>query len=139
VCPRLVWTPTSFAHAEAIRYAEIHHGGTDDAALTKEYDVLLGALLLNGALAAIKAGSPKEARSLTTRALGLPLDDKERAKALYRRALAAGDDADAERDLADAAALQPEDAAIRAELARVRERAKAKKDAEKKRFKKMFG
>jgi peptidyl-prolyl isomerase D len=126
-------------HAEAVRYLEVHHGGTDDAALTKEYDTLLGAVLLNGALSAIKAGAPKDARSLATRALGLPLDGKERAKALYRRALAASDDDDAERDLADAAALQPEDAAIRAELAKVRERVKAKKEAEKKRFKKMFG
>jgi peptidyl-prolyl isomerase D len=123
---------------EAVRYLDVH-GSPEDVALGTAYDATLGAALLNGALCALKTGLPRDARALATRALTLPLDDKDRAKALYRRALAAGaDDGAAEKDLADAAALQPDDGAIKAELAKVRERVRTKKDAEKKRFKKMF-
>jgi peptidyl-prolyl isomerase D len=69
------------------------------------------------------------------------LDHGSIAKALYRRAVAQGmlkEDADAERDLLEATALVPEDQTISAELAKVRQRKKEKREKEKKAFKKMF-
>jgi len=63
------------------------------------------------------------------------------AKALYRRALAYGtlkNDEDAEKALIDALALAQDDVAISAELERVRQRQKAKRDKERKAYKKMF-
>ena len=63
------------------------------------------------------------------------------AKALYRRALghtAEKDDEEAEGDLVRAHELVKDDAAIVAELEKVRARKKEKRDKEKKAFKKMF-
>lgn len=63
------------------------------------------------------------------------------AKALYRRSLgysAVKEDDLAERDLVRANELVKEDAAIVAELEKVRARRKEKRDKEKKAFKKMF-
>jgi peptidyl-prolyl isomerase D len=48
------------------------------------------------------------------------------------------EDDKAERDLLKASHLQPDDATIKAELSKVRERVKAKKELEKKKFKKLF-
>jgi peptidyl-prolyl isomerase D len=127
-----------------VRYIEIHDGGVDDPELVKKYDALLTPVLLNAALCAIKVGggsSAREAISLTTRALGLRLANADKAKALYRRALAqaiVNEDGLAEEDLLEAATLVPDDAAVKAELAKVRERVKSKRELEKKKFKKMF-
>lgn len=63
------------------------------------------------------------------------------AKALYRRALGFSslkEDDEAERDLVRANELVKEDAAIVAELEKVRARKKEKRDKEKKAFKKLF-
>ena len=62
-------------------------------------------------------------------------------KALYRRALgqvAEKEDDEAEKDLIRAHELVKDDAAILAELEKVRARKKEKRDKEKKAFKKMF-
>jgi peptidyl-prolyl isomerase D len=102
-------------------------------------------VLLNSALVGVKLGTGASARGAVkaaTRALGVharPAADQ--AKAHYRRGLAYAalkDDDAAETDLARAAELLPDDAGIKAELARLRDARKAKRDAEKKKFKKMF-
>ena len=116
----------------------------DDAPpeLRDSYDALLAPLLLNSALAAIRAGQPRLAADAATRALdSLELNAADRAKALYRRALALGalkDDDGAEADLVAAHELVPDDAAVAAELERVRARKREKREKEKKAFKKLF-
>lgn len=63
------------------------------------------------------------------------------AKALYRRALAysaSNDDDQAEKDLVRAHELVKEDKAIVAELEKVKQRKKEKRDKEKKAYKKLF-
>lgn len=114
-------------------------------ALKASYDALLTPLLLNSALSALRVNTPAYARlalEAVGRARKLPnLPPAERAKALYRGALAhiaLKEDDEAEADLTEAAKLVPEDQAIAGELAKVKARAKAKKDNEKKKFKKMF-
>ena len=64
------------------------------------------------------------------------------AKALYRRALAHAylkTEENAEKDLVEANHLVPEDAVIAAELNKIRQQRKEKREKEKKAYKKMFG
>ena len=63
------------------------------------------------------------------------------AKALYRRGLAhviLKEDEEAERDFSEAVKLVPDDQQVKAELTKVKERQKEKRDKEKKAYKKMF-
>lgn len=131
--------------------------------LKDSFDALLAPLLLNSALAAIRAqpassDNAQIAVKNTTRALDnlkLNVSDKGTlvasfinilvnsflGKALYRRALAKSilkDDEGAEKDLLEANKTVPDDVAISGELAKVRQRKKEKRDKEKKAFKKMF-
>ena len=135
----------------------------DDAPpeLKDSYDALLAPLLLNSALAAVRVGQARVAVDSATRALDrLELNSADKgkaatpcshisslivcghvAKALYRRALgraALKEDEEAEQDLVNAHELVKDDAAILAELDKVRARRKEKRDKEKKAFKKMF-
>lgn len=60
---------------------------------------------------------------------------------MYRRALAHAylkTEENAEKDLVEASHLVPEDAAIAAELAKIRQQRKEKRDKEKKAYKKLF-
>lgn len=129
---------------EAIRYLDVHPVLPEDTPpeLQDSYGALLAPLLLNSALAAIRAGQARVAVDSATRALDrLELNDADKAKALYRRALGRGalkDDEEAEQDLARAHELVKDDAAIVAELEKVRARKKEKRDKEKKAFKKLF-
>jgi peptidyl-prolyl isomerase D len=111
-------------------------------ALKAQYESLLTPLHLNSALACLRLGTPSWTRlavESADRALALPgLSDGDRAKALYRRALATKDDEQKERNLAEAAKLVPEDQAVANELTKVRAAVKTKREAEKKKFKKMF-
>ncbi|KAG6808493.1 hypothetical protein H0H92_003962 [Tricholoma furcatifolium] len=136
-------------YQKSIRYLDVHPVLPDDASqeLKDAYAALLAPLLLNSALAAIRSQPPTSqnadiAIKNTTRALDrLELSTADKAKALYRRALAhaiqKGDD-ESEKDLVEASKLVPEDAAISVELAKVRQRKKEKRDKEKKAFKKLF-
>ncbi|KAI0340271.1 peptidyl-prolyl cis-trans isomerase [Trametopsis cervina] len=131
-------------YQKAVRYLDIHPVLPDDAPpeLRDSYDALLAPLLLNSALAAIRSGSPEVAISSASRALDrLELSDADKAKALYRRALAYSatkDEDAAEKDLVRAHELVKEDAAITTELEKLRQRKKEKRDKEKKAFKKLF-
>jgi len=71
----------------------------------------------------------------------LELNNADKAKALYRRALANAymkSEDDAEKDLVEASQLVPEDAAIAAELTKIRQQRKEKRQKEKQAYKKLF-
>ncbi|KAF9255982.1 peptidyl-prolyl cis-trans isomerase [Marasmius fiardii PR-910] len=136
-------------YQKSIRYLDVHHNLPEDASeeLKQSYKTLLAPLLLNSALASIRIQPPDShnadiAIKSATRALDfLELSDSDKAKALYRRALAhviTKDDDAAEKDLTQASKLVPEDQAIAGELAKVKQRKKEKREKEKKAFKKMF-
>ncbi|KAG6895748.1 hypothetical protein C0992_012866 [Termitomyces sp. T32_za158] len=136
-------------YQKSIRYLDVHPVLPEDALpeLKDSYDALLAPLLLNSALAAIRS-QPLSSQNAdiaiknTTRALDrLELNAADKAKALYRRALAKvikKDEDEAERDLIEASKLVPEDGAIAGELAKVRQQKKEKREKEKKAFKKLF-
>jgi peptidyl-prolyl isomerase D len=155
---------------ESIRYLDVRHALSDDSSpeLKNSFNALLAPLLLNSALAAIRAEPPstqnaKTAVENTTKALDtLELNTSDQgmtfsknrkrqnvewpftyllAKALYRRALAnivLKEDDSAEKDLVRASELVPDDKAILSELAKLTQRKKEKREKEKKAFKKMF-
>ncbi|KAI0061130.1 hypothetical protein BV25DRAFT_1826989 [Artomyces pyxidatus] len=129
---------------KALRYLDVHPVLPDDAPpeLQDSFDALRAPLLLNSALAALRTpGNAPEALSLTQRVLVMQLNDADRAKALYRQALAQialKEEEEAEKDLVQALALAKDDKAISGELERLRLRKKEKRDKEKKAFKKMF-
>jgi len=116
-----------------------------DANLKKSFQELVTPLLLNSALAVLKLGGSTNARTakgITDRALNQPtLSDADRAKALYRRALAClvlKEDEEAEANLVEANRLVKDDSVILAELERVRKAREDYKAKEKAKFKKMF-
>ncbi|KAF7795708.1 hypothetical protein EIP86_006873 [Pleurotus ostreatoroseus] len=135
-------------YQKAIRYLDIHNANLPDDAppeLRDSYNALLAPLLLNSSLAAVRlSGSAFAQIAITsaTRALeNLELNDADKAKALYRRALAYSatkEDDLAEEDLVRAHELVKEDPAIVAELEKVKARKREKREKEKKAFKKMF-
>lgn len=134
-------------YQKSIRYLDVHPVLPDDAPpeLRDSYDALLAPLLLNSALAAVRAGGSVNARialSSVTRALEkLELNHADKAKALYRRALAhaiLNDDDNAEADLIGAQEFAKDDQAIANELEKVRARKKEKKDKERRAYKKLF-
>jgi len=136
-------------YQKSIRYLDIHPILPDDAPpeLTDSYKALLSPLLLNSALAAVRAQPPSPFNAETavksaTRALdALELNNADKAKALYRRALAHSilkDEDRAEKDLIEASKFIPDDQAVVGELSRLRNRRKEKRDKEKKAYSKMF-
>jgi len=136
-------------YEKSLRYLDVHPVLPEDspAELKTAFDALLAPLLLNSALAAIKVQPKFTSNSViavtnTTRALNkLQLSDVDKAKALYRRALAhlAMDQEDkAEVDLSAAAQLAPNDANIANELKGIRQAKKDLKEKEKKAYKKFF-
>ncbi|KAL1948330.1 hypothetical protein VTO73DRAFT_12405 [Trametes versicolor] len=134
-------------YQKAIRYLDCHIQLPEDSPpeLKDSFQALLAPLLLNSALAAIRAGGAPNARlalRVTDRAIAtLALNDADKAKALYREALAhvvLKEDDEAEEALVKAHALVKEDQAIIGELEKVRGRLRGKRDKEKAQFKKMF-
>lgn len=136
-------------YQKSIRYLDIHPVMPDDSspALKEQFQALLAPLLLNSALAAVRIQPPSSfnaeigVKSATRALTSLELSPADKAKALYRRALAQiilKEEEEAEKDLVEALALVPSDQAISAELSKVRQRKKEKRDKEKKAFKKMF-
>ncbi|GAA6023494.1 hypothetical protein JCM11491_006600 [Sporobolomyces phaffii] len=147
-------------YIKALRYLDRHRFiDPPNPSLSARYVTLRLSLLLNSALCALKASSPVRAADArvaiqqATRALSLdgeptetdparkPLSAAERAKAHYRRALghlAVKDDPDAIADLERAQALQPEDGAIRKELAAAKKRVEDRKNKARAAYGKMF-
>lgn len=132
--------------SESIRYLDVHPVLPEDSPqeLKDSFDSLLAPLLLNSALAALRTqpAATDTAVKNTTRALDrLQLSSPDKAKALYRRALAhviLKQEDEAEADLVAASQLAPEDPAILGELAKVRQKKKEKREREKKSYKKLF-
>ncbi|KAI1792707.1 peptidyl-prolyl cis-trans isomerase [Ganoderma leucocontextum] len=134
-------------YQKAIRYLDYHIALPEGSPpeLRDSFDVQLSALLLNSALAALRAAGGANARLAlrsTDRALSnLTLNDTDKAKAHYRAGLAhveIHEDDEAEEALGKAHVLVKDDQAIAHELERVRGRLRAKREKEKKAFKKMF-
>ncbi|KAI0672162.1 peptidyl-prolyl cis-trans isomerase Cpr7 [Trametes maxima] len=134
-------------YQKAIRYLDFHLDLPADKPpeLKDSFSALLAPLLLNSALAALRAGGSANARlalRVTDRAIAsLELNDADKAKALYREALAhvaLNEDDEAEEALIKANALVKEDKAIVGELEKVRGRLRGKREKEKKQFKKLF-
>ncbi|EIN14582.1 peptidyl-prolyl cis-trans isomerase [Punctularia strigosozonata HHB-11173 SS5] len=134
---------------KATRYVDLHFTSLETDGLKQSYAALLSPLLLNTALAALKLSAQSPAYARTTiatvnRLLSTPtlsLTPADRAKALYRRGSAQAimkQEEEAEKDLAEAATLVPDDKAIGSELAKVRAARKEKRDKEKKAYKKLF-
>ncbi|KAL1407579.1 peptidyl-prolyl cis-trans isomerase cpr6 [Vanrija albida] len=134
-------------YQKALRYLDVHPDFPADAEpkMVEAYRTTRIPLLTNSALAALKTVPPqaKLAASLATRALNVDgLTPAEKGKALYRRALAKTqlkDDDGAEADLKAALEVVPNDAGILQALRGVESRRKARKEAEKKAYSKMFG
>ncbi|KAF4579368.1 peptidyl-prolyl cis-trans isomerase cpr6 [Pleurotus pulmonarius] len=136
-------------YQKSIRYIDHHLGIVDSTPAERQeaFNALLAPLLLNSALAAIRIQPASSynadvAIESTSRALDkLKLSDSDKAKALYRRALARSirkEDELAENDLVEANKVVPDDQAIAGELGKVRQRKKEKRDKEKAAYKKMF-
>ncbi|KAH9925012.1 peptidyl-prolyl cis-trans isomerase Cpr7 [Epithele typhae] len=134
-------------YQKAVRYIDYHVDLPESSPpeLRDSFDALLAPLLLNSALAALRAGGAPNARlalRVTDRAISnLTLNDTDKAKALYRQGLAhvtINEDDEAEEALAKAHTLVKTDTAIQAELEKVRGRLRGKRDKEKAAFKKMF-
>jgi len=135
-------------YQKSIRYLDVHPVFPDGSApeLKQSFDALLSPLLLNSALAAIrsKPSSSENAKTAvknTDRVLSLELSTADKAKALYRRALAKvmlKEEDEAERDLVEASKLVPDDAAISSELSKIRQQKKEKREKEKNAYKKLF-
>ncbi|KDR77002.1 hypothetical protein GALMADRAFT_246185 [Galerina marginata CBS 339.88] len=136
-------------YQKSIRYLDVHPVLPENSPpeLKDSYGALLAPLLLNSALAAIRVRPQTTEKAMiavasASRALDkLTLNDADKAKALYRRALAhvyLKDEEKAEQDLVEASRLVPEDAAIQGELSKIRQQRKEKREKEKKQFKKMF-
>ncbi|PAV18254.1 peptidyl-prolyl cis-trans isomerase [Pyrrhoderma noxium] len=132
---------------KAVRYLDVNPVLPEDTseAVKKSHSEILSSLLLNSALAAHKLGGSGNARTAidwTSRAINrLELSNAEKAKALYRRALARStlhEEEEAEKDLKEALGLVPGDAACTQELGRIQGAMKAKRDKEKKAFKSLF-
>ncbi|GAA5992733.1 hypothetical protein JCM10908_006903 [Rhodotorula pacifica] len=112
-------------------------------------------LLLNSCLASLKVGGTASAQTVVkhaTRALNLDgnpdeqemtkqLTEADKAKALYRRAMAhvvLKDEQEAIKDLEAAQQLQPEDAAVKKELAAAKQRVEDRKKKARAAYAKMF-
>ncbi|GAA5821081.1 hypothetical protein JCM3770_000082 [Rhodotorula araucariae] len=143
-------------YAKALRYLDRHLELPErDLALEAEFASLRLSLLLNSALVALKVGGSSAAAlgvKSASRALRLDgnpdempmakrLSEGEKAKALYRRAMARlvlKEEKEAVADLEEAAKLQPEDAAIRKELSGAKQRIEERKKRARAAFGKMF-
>ncbi|KAI9567755.1 peptidyl-prolyl cis-trans isomerase [Boletus coccyginus] len=148
---RLDHDPLTWRPLESLRYLDEHHALPDDAPPQRkdDFDELRTVLLINSALAALRAQPPDPTLAVhqTTRAHLLAVKIEHKAKALYRRALAKvalKDDDGARDDLSEASSLlATEDplnlkTAISTELAKITQREKEKKEKEKKAYKKLF-
>ncbi|SGY79538.1 BQ5605_C008g05157 [Microbotryum silenes-dioicae] len=146
-------------YLKALRYLDVHPVlPSRDYDLEQKFVALRLSLFLNSALTALKTSNPIKASDAqlaidqATKALNLdgdadkqemrtPLSDADKAKCLYRRALgkaAIKEEAGAVKDLEEARALVKGDKAIEAELEKTKLKIKAKKEAERKKFGKLF-
>lgn len=136
-------------YEKCVRYLDIHPVLPDDTKFEVQegYKIVLTAALLNASHALLKitpssSENATKAIEMTSRVLRIEgLAPSEQTKAHYRRALAYAiikDDEEAEKDLTIASSIMPSDKAIQAELDRVKQRRKEKREKDKKAFKGLF-
>ncbi|GAA5900615.1 hypothetical protein JCM6882_000922 [Rhodosporidiobolus microsporus] len=146
-------------YIKALRYLDRHLALQErDLALEAKLTTLRLSILLNSSLCALKSSTPLSSADAqlavkqATRALSIDGDaeaesgrkklaEGEKAKALYRRALARGalkEEKEAIADLEEALKFQPEDAAIKKELAATKQRVEERKKKARAAFGKMF-
>ena len=131
-------------YQKALRYLHEYPAPLDNdpAELWTSLQALKITLYSNSALLQNKTSQFGEAAESATKALGIAgITDKDKAKALFRRAQAkAGkkNDEDAVADLNEANKYAPGDAAIVKELDVVKKRVQARKEKEKKAYKNAF-
>lgn len=132
-------------YQKSLRYLDVHPESTLEGAEAESFRAVRVPVLLNVALTALKAqpAAPGIAIQSATRLLEMKdLTETEKAKALYRRGQAYAtnkQEEDAEKDLAAAdTLLGGKDAALRAELEKVRARRKEKREKEKKAYRGLF-
>lgn len=129
-------------YLKAIRYMHEYHEDdlTDEDGTT--YWTLSSSLFLNSSLMAIKLKKVKEAIEYATEALDYKkIDDKSKAKALFRRASAYILQSSFEEAIADfekAHELQPEDAAVSRALQNAKKSLKEEKDKQRAAYSKFF-
>lgn len=133
--------------AEATRYLDLHPSLPADTPkeITDGFQAIRIPVLLNTALTALKVNPPApqvgiDAASRVLKYEGITTAEK--SKALYRQGLAyvmTKQDEEAEGAFTEAdTLLEGKDAAIKAELEKVKARKKAKRDKERKAFASMF-
>lgn len=114
----------------------------DPPELGTELNQLKISLHTNSSMVLHKLGRHSEAAESADKALATPgIQDKQKAKALFRKAVAAKDaknEDDAIKFLQEAERLQPTDAGIKSELAAVKKMAQARRAKERKAYAKMF-
>ncbi|KAM0746401.1 hypothetical protein T439DRAFT_329847 [Meredithblackwellia eburnea MCA 4105] len=146
-------------YSKAVRYLDVHPVLPErNLELEDQYSSLKLSILLNSSLTALKCSTPlsttdaRAAIKSATSALNMDgdaekdqgkrkLTDQEKAKALYRRAvaeLAVKEEQAAIADLENAAKLVPSDAAIQKELVAAKKKVEEKKAKSRAAFGKMF-
>ncbi|BGP23711.1 peptidyl-prolyl isomerase D [Rhodotorula toruloides] len=143
-------------YIKALRYLDRHLDlQARDLELEGQFAALRLSILLNSSLAALKVPGAASAHlgvKQATRALSLDADpeeqpmhkkltDAEKAKALYRRAMARvvlKEDNEAIADLEEASKLQPEDGGIKAQLNAAKQRIEDRKKKARQAYAKMF-
>lgn len=131
-------------YLKALRYLHEYPAplDTDAPDLGPKLNALKISLYSNAALLQNKTGQTTEAANSATKALEIEgISDKDKAKALFRRAqarIAKKNEEDGLKDLEEAKRLVPGDAAVLKELEGVKWRVKERKDKEKKAFANAF-
>lgn len=130
---------------ESLRYLDVHPEGAIDGPEGEKFRVVRVPVLLNVALTALKVQPPAPGVAIQAAGRVLSLDvltDTEKAKAHYRRGQAyvlTKQEEEAEKDLANAdKLLGGKDAALRAELEKVRIKKREKREKEKKAYRGLF-
>jgi peptidyl-prolyl isomerase D len=131
-------------YQKALRYLHEYPAplDTDSPELGPKLNALKVILYSNSALLQNKIGQNTEAAENATKALEIDgISDKDKAKALFRRAqarIAKKNEEDGLKDLVEASKLAPGDAAIIKEMDGVKGRVKARKEKEKKAYANAF-
>ncbi|KAK5105845.1 cytochrome P450 monooxygenase 41 [Meristemomyces frigidus] len=115
---------------------------TDPQDLGSQLSQLKISLYNNSSMLQYKLHQLGDSATSADKALSVPgIDDKQKAKALFRKAMAAKDgknEDEATKFLEEAARCNPGDAAIKNELAAVKKAAQGRKEKEKKAYARMF-
>eukprot|EP00912_Choanoflagellata_sp_UC4_P001151 UC4_evm1s715 len=123
------------SYSKAARYYDLDIEGK----LIEDLNVVYASVLLNRAQCSLKLGQKESVISDTASVLNIKgLSTSNQVKALFRQAKAQGDE-EAKNNLKTALALDPDNSAIKKELANIAKRDADRTKKEKATYKKMFG